>query len=124
MLYSRTHSQHCVIVLRTSKSANVFYYCVTYPALGFDVLHLMVRVLAYCLTAPQFDADLEVGVTHCANRQEVDQNCQEDIVSRVGTSHNTKLIIINTCTHTTRESQIDTIENVVPTSSVEKSLTD
>jgi hypothetical protein len=55
--------------------------CSTYPTLGFNVLHLMVCVFADCLTAPQLDADLEVGVTHCTNRQEVDQDCQQNIVS-------------------------------------------
>ena len=54
---------------------------VSYPALGANVVHLVVGALADPLAAPQFTADFGVRVAHGADRKEVGDDHERHVVS-------------------------------------------
>ena len=54
---------------------------VSYPALGANVVHLVVGALSDPLAAPQFTADFGVRVAHGADRKEVGDDHERHVVS-------------------------------------------
>jgi hypothetical protein len=55
----------------------------SYPALGADVVHLVVGALADPLAAPQFTADFGVRVAHGADRKEVGDDHERHVISAI-----------------------------------------
>lgn len=53
----------------------------SYPALRSNVLHLVVGALSDPLAAPQLNSNLEVGITHGADRQEVREDRKHHVIS-------------------------------------------
>jgi hypothetical protein len=54
---------------------------ISYPALGANVVHLVVGALADPLAAPQLTADFGVRVAHGADRKEVGDDHERHVIS-------------------------------------------